>query len=107
MSRFAGAIRSATTLQELADVLNEPPCRNCVEGRVQDQDSGAWSTCSVCDGEFELGAVHDVDLILTYLPVYGGEEPSSTDGVWSWDAERLLVDDMRIVPRAEWEEAES
>lgn len=25
------------------------------------------------------------------LPTFGGEAPASTDGVWSWDAERVLV----------------
>ena len=41
----------------------------------------------------------------TSLPNYGGEEPD-TDGVWSWDADRLLVgscaDDLEIVTRTEW-----
>ena len=27
----------------------------------------------------------------TDLPTFGGEAPSNTDGVWSWDATRLLV----------------
>jgi hypothetical protein len=43
--------------------------------------------------------------LMTNLPTFGGEEPASTGGVWSWDATRLLVgtsrDDFRIVPRAE------
>ena len=38
------------------------------------------------------------------LPVFGGEEPGSTIGVWSWDADNLLVGDsregLRIIPRA-------
>ncbi len=37
------------------------------------------------------------------LPCFGGEEPSDTENVWSWDERRLLVgtcpDDMEIVPR--------
>lgn len=37
------------------------------------------------------------------LPVFGGEEPASTLGVWSWDETHLLVgecaDDLAIVPR--------
>ena len=40
---------------------------------------------------------------LDELAVYGGTEPDDTEGVWSWDAERLLVgtcsDDFEIVPR--------
>lgn len=46
-----------------------------------------------------------LDVDLTSLPTFGGEEPSSTAGVWSWDEEHLLVgtcrDDFRIVPRTE------
>lgn len=42
----------------------------------------------------------------TRLPTFGGEEPRSTSGVWSWDATRLLVgscaSDLRIVSREEW-----
>jgi hypothetical protein len=38
------------------------------------------------------------------MPLFGGEEPSNTIGVWSWDATRLLVGegyDWRIVARDE------
>jgi hypothetical protein len=39
----------------------------------------------------------------TRLPTFGGEEPESTNGVWSWDADRLLVgacaSELRIVRR--------
>lgn len=38
------------------------------------------------------------------LPSFGGETPASTFGVWSWDADRLLVgegSDWRIVSRSE------
>jgi len=34
------------------------------------------------------------------LPVYGGEAPASTIGVWSWDSTRLLVGD------SSWRECE-
>ncbi len=37
------------------------------------------------------------------LPAYGGETPSDTQEVWSWDSDRLLVgtcaDDLQIVGR--------
>jgi hypothetical protein len=36
------------------------------------------------------------------LPTFGGNEPSDTFGVWSWDANSLLVgegSDLEIVPR--------
>jgi hypothetical protein len=39
----------------------------------------------------------------TELPTFGGEEPSDTNGVWSWDETHLLIgeggDDFVIVPR--------
>lgn len=41
------------------------------------------------------------------LPHFGGDEPSNTLGVWSWDEDRLLVgegpfSDWRIVDREDW-----
>jgi hypothetical protein len=27
------------------------------------------------------------------LPVYGGDEPVSTIGIWSWDADRMICSD--------------
>lgn len=37
------------------------------------------------------------------LATFGGREPDDTEGVWSWDAERLLIgscaDDLEIVSR--------
>ncbi|MBN8465064.1 hypothetical protein JYJ95_00965 [Corallococcus exiguus] len=39
------------------------------------------------------------------LPTFGGEAPRETEGVWSWDATRLLVGDrpdvVRLLPRLE------
>ena len=41
----------------------------------------------------------------TDLQTFGGDEPDSALGVWSWDAEGLLVgtcaDDLKIISRAE------
>jgi hypothetical protein len=43
----------------------------------------------------------------TSLPTFGGDEPKSTLGVWSWDETRLLIgtctDDLKIVLRADYE----
>lgn len=43
---------------------------------------------------------------MTELPTFGGEEPDSTIGVWSWDEHRMLVgtcvEDYEIVSRDEW-----
>lgn len=45
------------------------------------------------------------DIDFADLPTFGGEEPSDTSGVWSWDKDNLLVgtcvDDMEIVSREE------
>jgi hypothetical protein len=41
----------------------------------------------------------------TSLQTFGGDEPDSTRGVWSWDAENLLVgtcaDDLKIISRTD------
>ena len=53
----------------------------------------------------------DIDAALeretTRLPTFGGPAPRSTDGVWSWDATRLLVghgDGFEIIRRRVCEE---
>ena len=39
------------------------------------------------------------------LPTFGGDEPADTCGVWSWDADRVIVgtcaDDIEIIAREE------
>lgn len=51
----------------------------------------------------ELAPVDDE--IMMRLPTFGGEEPTYSDGIWSWDATHLLVGtcaaDLRMVPRAD------
>lgn len=41
----------------------------------------------------------------TSLQTFGGDEPASTSGMWSWDADSLIVGtcaaDIKIVSRAE------
>ena len=41
------------------------------------------------------------DIDLTELPTFGGTEPDDTQGIFSWDAKNLLVEDAgwSIVPR--------
>jgi hypothetical protein len=50
---------------------------------------------SIKKGEIELSP---------QLPVFGGSEPESTSGVWSWDETRLLVgtcaSDLRMERRS-------
>lgn len=80
-----------------------------------DDDSLAWvrateaprrlAACDDLDDLQELLQDRDYSehLDWTDLPTYGGEEPSDTSGVWSWDETRLLVgtcaSDLRIVDR--------
>jgi len=56
----------------------------------------------------EHPSILDGDDWSTDLPTFGGDEPDDTAGVWSWDAERLLVgtcaDDLTIYTRDEWDD---
>lgn len=49
-----------------------------------------------------------IDVDWASLPVFGGDEPSDTLGIWSWNETEFLVSncagDLEIVPREEWEE---
>ena len=45
-------------------------------------------------------AIEENQYDLTSLPTFGGAEPDDTTGVWSWDAENLLVGEGSI---SEWE----
>ena len=70
-------------------------------GRRYDLESGP------IDGLDQLEYVmqHEIedDRVLSGLPTFGGEEPTDTSGVWSWDEGRLLVGEdsnsMEIVSR--------
>lgn len=48
------------------------------------------------------------DDIITDLPTFGGEDPSDTAEVWSWDETRLLVgrcvSEFAILPRSDYED---
>ena len=42
------------------------------------------------------------DADMTSLPTFGGDEPSDTAGIWSWDTTRLIIgtgSDYQIVGR--------
>jgi hypothetical protein len=55
------------------------------------------------DDDLELR--HGLDICM--LPTFGGDEPGSTHGVWSWDETRLIIGagraDFKIVNRADYE----
>lgn len=74
------SIYSATNLDELARAITD--LRAELDGQEKTE---------------ELVDLHD-------LPTFGGEAPASTESVWSWDRDRLLVGEgeFEIVSRAEW-----
>lgn len=47
------------------------------------------------------------DRDMAELPTFGGDTPTDTMGIWSWDEDRLLIgtcaDDYEIVAREDWE----
>lgn len=80
------------TLASLLDVLLAAP---------DEKNTGAQTAYAARHG---LPVAHG-EIDYTSLPTFGGDEPTDTVGVWSWDAADLLVgdgpDDLRIVSRAE------
>lgn len=48
------------------------------------------------------------DQTMSDLPNFGGDMPSDTTHIWSWDEDRLLIgtcsDDYGIMTRKEWSE---
>ena len=79
-----------TTLEELVNVLRETDrCADFEDYEDLSERTGI--------------AMNHGKLDWTELPTFGGEEPSSTLEVWSWDADSLLVgtctDDLSIVAR--------
>lgn len=77
-------------------------------GQPADVRGLAWS-CDTLDEMLQVlrdaPADELADIDLSRLPCFGGEEPTNTLEVWSWDAERLLVGtcpaDFNIIPRGE------
>lgn len=77
-------------LDHLFDLLTDcPACLAGVDGSSPDDPS---HTCG--------------DLDWTDLPTFGGDEPRDTTGIWSWDAECLLIgrcaSELEIVSRADY-----
>jgi hypothetical protein len=92
LGAIAAEIRGAKSLEGLLESLIafENECREI------DDETGQES-----DIENELNS-HRCNI--TELPTFGGTEPASTIGVWSWDKDSLLVgegsfSDWRIDPR--------
>lgn len=71
MTAISTAINTAPTLTDLCAILN----------RLQ----------KACTATFACKLEEVVDL--SALPTFGGEEPRNTAGIFSWDADRLLLAD--------------
>lgn len=87
-------VDNCQSLDELSDVLAE-----------LEKEWRAESVDCFHDYLGELGVqVHD-------FPVFGGDEPEETVGIWSWDEERLMVtgveEQFALVDRAEWGDTEN
>lgn len=96
----AAAVKSATTLYDLHQALID------FETFLDDLDQDPN------DGDY-IGTQDELKrrgTDICELPTFGGQAPSSTDEVWAWDADSLLVGtgpfrEWRIVDRQDWEEA--
>lgn len=68
----------------------------------KDEHTGAPKSAIELANQYGL-PISGNDIDFAELPTFGGEEPSDTSGVWSWDKNNLLVgtcvDDMEIVSR--------
>lgn len=67
-------ISEAANLEELLDALRD------IEVALADTES-----------DDPLCVRVDEMIDVTTLPTYGGEVPSDTTGIWSWDTERVLT----------------
>jgi hypothetical protein len=80
-------IKHAKTLRELFEAL----C--ALEANIEEDERAEDYGIDICE-----------------LPIFGGEQPSATDGVWSWDEDQLLVgegnfSEWYLIDREEWESA--
>lgn len=71
---------------------------------IDDDDSEQPETLDALLEQIKSGALDNLDgNAWAELPIFGGTTPIDTQGVWSWDAKRLLIgtckDDMKIVSR--------
>jgi len=89
LDTLAAQIKTAPDLYTLHDLL------------IQFEDAGATDEDDMnnryFDPEYELGS-RGVDICS--LPVFGGPDPKSTEGVWSWDEDEILAGEG---PFCEWE----
>jgi len=82
LDQAAAEIKNATSLRELHDALIE------FEDTIKILDESDEVDGTYLDQEWELKS-RGIDICK--LPTFGGNEPRSTDEVWSWDTERILT----------------
>ena len=80
MSEFNEKVLAAKSLIELCETLN---------GYKRDEND-----------DYSNGLSDATDL--TDLPLFGGDEPSDTDGIFSWDKNNLLIDNSEILEGDDW-----
>ena len=74
---LAAAITNASSLEALRDAMNT---MGAAINEASHEDSADYGTI-----------VGDYGRAIEDAPTFGGTEPADTMGVWSWDADRLLV----------------
>ncbi len=89
-----------TSLDDLARILNDwaASAREHLAG-MDDAPRELWPGAPMAGGRLDMSS----------LPTFGGEEPSDTAEIWSWDADSYLMtgDADRpfvVIPREQWED---
>ena len=78
IEKLVANVKTATTLRDLRDALNS------LQDALQDEEGEVEPWNSEWHGKMD-------DLIdITGLQTVGGEEPASTENIWSWDAESFM-----------------
>ena len=89
---LAAAITSATSLEALRDAMNT---MGAAINEASHDDSADYGTI-----------VGDYGRAVEDAPTFGGTEPDDTMGVWSWDADHVLVGEgwegAEIMTRSDW-----
>lgn len=82
LDEIASRIKSASSLRELCDAINE--FRDASDDEADDENELKRRGVDLCQ-----------------LPAFGGPEPRDTTNVWSWDEDSLMIanGDMEIIAR--------
>ena len=85
--------RHGITLDEAREIADEDPSLIWTEVEGHDAPTTLDELLALlrADTIWAGAPMRHGDLDTTSLPTFGGAEPVSTEGVWSWDADRLIV----------------